>query len=219
MLSASVTLTCDKDLHLNYDFLVSTYQTERLKVLSVWSMFRAEDMNTRPQASDRRGRNVREQMIHQCLSEDLWFRRFFGIDVGTQGLPEDETRLAFIQKYGADSGHRAQILATQKADWWEQEVDFFGTFRTRAWVMVRRIAHTAHHRGQQTALLRMLNREIYSTYGPTADTGGLPKDGALTIYAYADVESLIAGESVGGAKTPLPETPNGPLTERGTGSE
>jgi hypothetical protein len=158
-------------------------------------------------------------MIHQCLSEDLWFRRFFSIDVGTQVLPKDETRLAFIQKYSADSGRRAQILAAQETDWWEQEVDFFKTLRTRAWVMVRRIAHTAHHRGQQTALLRMLNREIYSTYGPTADTGGLPKDGAVTIYGYDDVKSLIAQESAGGAKTPLPEAPNGPLTECGSESE
>jgi len=38
--------------------------------------------------------------------------------------------------------------------------------------MVRRIAHTAHHRGQQMAMLRMLGREVYSTYGPTADTDG-----------------------------------------------
>jgi uncharacterized damage-inducible protein DinB len=216
---SSQTLTCDKTFHMNYDFLISAYQTECLKVLSVWSMFRDEDMNTRPHPEDRRGRNVREQMIHQCLSEDLWFRRFFGMDVETQELPKEETRLAFIQKYSADSEHRARILATQKADWWEQEVDFFKTARIRAWVMVRRIAHTAHHRGQQTALLRMLNREIYSTYGPTADTGGLPKHGALTIYPYADVESLIARESTGGAKTPLPELPNEPLTERGTGTE
>ena len=49
---------------MNYDFLVSTYQTERLKVLSVWSMFRDEDLNTRPHPADRRGRSVREQMLH-----------------------------------------------------------------------------------------------------------------------------------------------------------
>jgi hypothetical protein len=45
-----------------------------------------------------------------------------------------------------------------------------------------------HHR-ERAALLRMLNREIHSTYGPTADTGGLPKGSAATIYAYPDVES------------------------------
>ena len=65
----------------------------------------------------------------------------------------------------------------------------------------------------------MLNREIHSTYGPTADTGGLPKNGAVTIYAYPDVESLIEQESVGGAKAPLPEKPGGPVTECGSGSE
>jgi uncharacterized damage-inducible protein DinB len=204
---------------VNYDFLVSTYQTERLKVLSVWSMFRDEDLNTRPHPADPRGRSIREQMIHQCQSEDLWFRRFFAVDVGSEVLPKEATRLEFIRKYGADSEQRARMLAAQKADWWEQEVDFFQTLRTRAWVMVRRIAHTAHHRGQQTALLRMLDREIHSTYGPTADTGGLPKNGAATIYAYPDVEALIAQESLGGAKAPLPAKPSRPVTECGSESD
>jgi hypothetical protein len=49
--------------------------------------------------------------------------------------------------------------------------------------MTRRIAHSAHHRGQQTAMLRMLGRDLHSTYGPTADTGGLPADDAPTLYA------------------------------------
>jgi hypothetical protein len=71
---------------MNYDFLVSTYRTERLKVLSVWSMFRDEDMDVRLHPTDTRGRSVREQMIHQCLSEDLWFRTFFGIDLGADVL-------------------------------------------------------------------------------------------------------------------------------------
>ena len=99
---------------MNYDFLVSTYQTERLKVLSVWSMFRDEDLNTRPHPADPRGRSVREQMIHQCQSEDLWFRRFFAIDVGSEVLPKEATRLEFIRKYGADSEQRARMLASQK---------------------------------------------------------------------------------------------------------
>jgi DinB family len=42
--------------------------------------------------------------------------------------------------------------------------------------MTRRMTHTAHHRGQQLALLRMLGREEYSNYGPTADTGGLKQN-------------------------------------------
>jgi uncharacterized damage-inducible protein DinB len=199
---------------VNYDFLVSTYETERLKVVSVWSMFTDDDMDTRPHPADSRGRSVREQMIHQCLSEDLWFRTFFGIDIQSVPLPSDETRLGFINKYAEDSRQRAESLSTKRPEWWEQEVDFFKTLRTRAWVMVRRIAHTAHHRGQQTAMLRMLNREIHSTYGPSADTGGLPKNSAPTIYAYSDVSSLIAGEAAGGRKAPLPESANQPVTER-----
>ncbi len=55
---------------MRYDFLVETYETERIKVLSVWSEFRDEDLPFRPNAKDSRGRSVHEQMVHQCVSED-----------------------------------------------------------------------------------------------------------------------------------------------------
>jgi hypothetical protein len=84
----------------------------------------------------------------------------------------------------------------------------------RTWVMVRRIAHTAQHRGEQTALLRMLGREIHSIYGPSADTGGLPQNNGLTIYAYPDINSLIEGEAKGGLKAVLPGPGEKPATER-----
>ena len=67
---------------MRYDFLVETYETERIKVLSVWSEFREEDLPVRPNAKDPRGRSVREQMVHQCVSENLWFMNMLGIDVG-----------------------------------------------------------------------------------------------------------------------------------------
>jgi len=199
---------------MDYDFLVSTYGTERLKVLSVWSMFRDEDLEFRPHPVDTRGRSVREHMVHQCLSEDLWFRSILGIDPGAPPLPDKETRIAFIQRYATDSAQRLQKLSAQDQGWWQEEVPFFDTRRSRAWIMVRRIAHTAHHRGQQTALLRMLNREIHSTYGPTADTGGLPRNDAPTIYAYPDEDSLRQGELSGGRKTPLPGPGTETVTER-----
>jgi hypothetical protein len=75
---------------MRYDFLVETYETERIKVLSVWSEFREEDMPVRPRKGDPRGRSVREQMVHQCVSEDLWFRNMLGIDVGAP--PPADTR-------------------------------------------------------------------------------------------------------------------------------
>ena len=66
---------------MRYDFLVETYETERMKVVSVWSEFRDEDLAVRPRADDPRGRSVREQMVHQCVSENLWFMSMLNIDV------------------------------------------------------------------------------------------------------------------------------------------
>ena len=173
-----------------------------------------DDLLIRPHPLDRRDRNPLEHMVHQCLSEDKWFCTMFGIDVGAPPLPEKETRLEFIKRYAEDSEKRLTVLKEKDKTWWEQEVSFFEAKRMRIWIMVRRIAHTAQHRGEQTALLRMLGREIHSIYGPSADTGGLPQNNARTIYAYPDVESLIAGEAKGGLKTPLPGTGSKPSTER-----
>ena len=199
---------------MEYDFLVETYKTERIKTLSVWSMFTDGDLLIRPQPLNKRDRNPLEHMVHQCLSEDKWFCNMFGIDVGAPPLPEKETRLEFIKRYAEDSGKRLEILTGKDRAWWEQGVSFFAAKRKRTWVMVRRIAHTAQHRGEQTALLRMLGRKIHSIYGPSADTGGLPQNDAITVYASPDIESLIEGESRGGSKAPLPGPGNKPSTER-----
>ncbi|PYT57920.1 MAG: damage-inducible protein DinB, partial [Acidobacteria bacterium] len=158
---------------MKYDFLVETYQTERIKVVSVWSEFREEDLGFRPNAQDPRGRSVREQIVHQCVSEDLWFRTMLGIDVGAPPLPSQETRMGFMRRYAEDSAKRLAVLQVKDEPWFEGETMFFDVKRSRAWVMTRRIAHTAHHRGQQMAMLRMLARDLHSNYGPTADTGGL----------------------------------------------
>lgn len=187
-----------------YQFLIDTYETERVKVLSVWSMFVDEDLPFRPHASDSRGRSVHEHMVHQCVSEDMWFRTMLGIDVGAPPLPEVEKRLEFMRRYALDSERRLDALRERDQGWWEAAVLFFDVNRSRAWVMTRRIAHTAHHRGQQTAMLRMLGRALHSTYGPTADTGGLFQDNAPTIYAYRGWEELVQAEASGGKKTPLP---------------
>src|SRR5216117_1468235 len=98
---------------MDYEFLVNTYATERLKVLSVRSMFRDDDLEFRPHPTDTRGRSVLDQMVHQCLSEDLWFRTILGIDVGAPPLPEAETRIEFTKKYATDSARRLQALSAQ----------------------------------------------------------------------------------------------------------
>jgi uncharacterized damage-inducible protein DinB len=199
---------------MRYDFLVETYATERAKVLSVWSEFRDEDMEVRPLETDPRGRSVHEQMVHQCVSEDLWFRTMLGIDVGTAPLPASETRLEFMKRYAEMSEKRLAQLQKKEEGWWEGQTMFFDVARSRAWVMTRRIAHTSHHRGQQMAMLRMLGRDLHSNYGPTADTGGLMQNHAPTIYAYPSIETIIDGEAAGGRKTKLPGGGEKPVTER-----
>ena len=199
---------------MRYDFLIDTYRTERIKVLSVWSMFRDQDLGERPHPTDPRGRSVREQMVHQCVSEDLWFRTMLGISVSQAPVPEDETRLAFMARYEECSAERLDVLASQPELWWEEPTRFFETTRSRSWVMVRRVAHTSHHRGQQMAMLRMLGRDLHSNYGPTADTGGLMQNDAPVIYAYPDVEALLQGEASGGRKSDLPGPGDRPATER-----
>jgi uncharacterized damage-inducible protein DinB len=199
---------------MRYEFLIETYETERVKVVSVWSEFRDEDLPVRPKANDRRGRSVREQMVHQCVSEDLWFRSMLGIDVSAPPLPAEETRLEFIKRYVEDSGKRLGILRGKPEGWFEESTKFFDVARLRAWVLTRRITHTSHHRGQQMAMLRMLGRDLHSNYGPTADTGGLMQNHAPTIYAYPGLQALLSGEAQGGAKARLPQAPEGPVTER-----
>jgi len=199
---------------MTYDFLIDTYQSECVKVISIWSEFRDDDLSVRPRADDARGRSVHEQMVHQCISEDLWFRNMLGIDVGAPPLPAQEIRLEFMRRYAEDSKKRLAALRAQRETWWAEETAFFDVRRTRAWVMTRRMMHTAHHRGQLMAMLRMLGRSVHSNYGPTADTGGLMQNQAPTIYAYADIDSALAGEAHGGAKAPLPGARGSRVTER-----
>jgi uncharacterized damage-inducible protein DinB len=202
---------------MEYDFLVETYETERLKTLSVWSTFEDQDLRVRPAPLDAKDRNALEHMVHQCMSEDKWFSTMFGMDVGAPPLPEEETRLQFMRRYADDSGKRLAALKEKDKNWWEEQVTFFETIKMRAWIMVRRIAHTAHHRAEQTTLLRLLGKEVYSVYGPSAFSGGLPVNGAITVYPYADLESLLEGESQGGRKRPLPGPGEKPCTERPDG--
>ena len=127
---------------MRYDFLIDTYETERLKVISAWSMFTDDDLPVRPNASDTRGRSFHEHMVHQCDSEDIWFRTMLDIDAGAPPLPKQEVRLEFIRRYEEDSGKRLTALRNKEEAWWEGETTFFDVRRSRAWVLTRRIAHT-----------------------------------------------------------------------------
>ncbi|HEY4574131.1 MAG TPA: DinB family protein, partial [Thermoanaerobaculia bacterium] len=112
------------------------------------------------------------------------------------------------------SGRRLERLRGMPEDWFEGATRFFDVERSRAWVLTRRIAHSAHHRGQLTAYLRLLGRSLYSTYGPTADTGGLFLNGAPTIYRYPSLEGLLEAEARGGESPALPGPGEKSPTER-----
>lgn len=199
---------------MRYRYLAEIYESEIIKVLSVWSMFDDSDLRRRPRSDDARGRNLLEHMVHQSVSEDLWFKNMLAIRVTDDPLPAQETRLAFMQAYASNSRLRLAALAEKNEPWWEEETAFFEVRRTRLWIMTRRLTHTAHHRGQQAALLRMLKHDLHSTYGPTADTGGLMANHAPTIYAYPSESVLLEEEAKARRKAPLPGPGTQAPTER-----
>jgi uncharacterized damage-inducible protein DinB len=184
-----------------YDFLVESYRTERLKTLTVWSQVPEARLTFRPEP---RARTPLEHMVHQCVSEDTWMRTMLGVPVSRPALPAMETRQAFLEHYAATSGERLAQIERQPDEWFESETAFFDVTRSKAWVFTRRLTHSAHHRGQLTVYLRLWGQALYSTYGPTADTGGLFQHKALVIYRYGSVEDLLDGETRGGVNPPLP---------------
>ncbi|MFZ5625465.1 MAG: DinB family protein [Gemmatimonadota bacterium] len=194
-----------------FAFLVDTYETERLKTLSVWSQFDDGDLEFRPEP---RIRTPHEHMVHQCVSEDIWMTTTLAIDAGLAPLPSPESRLGFIATYAAASGARLARLREKSPDWFEAEARFFDVERPRAWILLRRIAHTSHHRGQLTVYLRLPGKPLYSTYGPTADTGGLFQHEAPVIYRYDSLEELLSAEAEGGLRKPLPGPGDRSPTER-----
>ena len=199
---------------MRYEFLIDTYRTEIEKVLSVWAMFEDVDLDRRPHPSDKRGRNLLEHMVHQNVSEDLWFSRMLGISVTDMPLPEQETRLSFMKAYAGNATKRLAALGEMGEAWWEEVVAFFEVKRSRAWIMTRRVTHTSHHRGQQMALLRVFNREVHSSYGPTADTGGLMHNRAQVIYPYKDLAAILEEEAALRQKADLPGSGDKAPTER-----
>ncbi|HEV2341427.1 MAG TPA: DinB family protein [Candidatus Acidoferrales bacterium] len=155
------------DSRSHYSFLLDTYETEILKIITIWSAFPDSSMDFRPAAQSR---TVIEQFEHQLQSEGGWMVKMFGIDLGDLN-PEKRTKQACIAKYQSDATRRLEILITKPDSWWEEQVAFFDVQRSRAWIFVRRLNHSAHHRGQLIVYLRVLGLRVPSVYGPTADTG------------------------------------------------
>ena len=151
-----------------FQHLLDTYASETNKVASVWRCFSAEDLAFRPHP---RSKTVIDIMKHQLLSERRFFGEFMGLPEppAAKVLPLHETPEDYITRMQDLAEPRLGFLAQQTEAWWLQQVLFFDVIRERIWVFWRRLLHTCHHRTQLTVYLRMMNKRVPSTYGPTAD--------------------------------------------------
>jgi uncharacterized damage-inducible protein DinB len=162
--------------------LLDTYASESNKVMCVWHCFSAADMSYKPHP---RSRPVVEIFKHQLLSE----RRFFGEFLGgpepppAEVLPKRETPEDCCNRMRELAVPRLAFLARQNAAWWLEEVPFFDVVRPRIWVFWRRLLHTCHHRTQLTVYLRLMERPVPSTYGPTADVTWTGADPTQSVEA------------------------------------
>ncbi|HVP42532.1 MAG TPA: DinB family protein [Terriglobales bacterium] len=151
-----------------YAFLLDTYETEILKIVTIWSAFPESKMDFRPAA---KSRSVIEQYEHQVQSEGRWMKVMLGLDTGDPN-PAQRTKRAFIEKYRTDAEKRLALMREKSESWWEEPTAFFDVTRSKAWIMTRRMTHSSHHRGQLIVYLRLLDIKVPSVYGPTADTDG-----------------------------------------------
>jgi uncharacterized damage-inducible protein DinB len=162
--------------------LLDTYVSETNKVASTWKEFRDADLEYKPHE---RSSGVGAILRHQLLSE----RRFFGEFLQTpepapeEVLPAEFTVESATQRFLELAKARLEFFARQADDWWMETAPFFDTRRQRIWIFWRRVLHTAHHRTQLTVFLRLLGRDVPSTYGPTADVTWKGADPTTTVEA------------------------------------
>lgn len=162
--------------------ILDTYASETNKVAAIWHAFTDPDLGYRPQE---RASTVGDILRHQVLSE----RRFFGEFLGAPEPPPGELLPTTISIGAATSRYvelaraRLPILAAATESWWLARVPFFDVERERIWVFWRRVLHTAHHRTQLSVYLRLMNRQVPPTYGPTADVSWQGADPTQSVEA------------------------------------
>ncbi len=151
-----------------FQHLLNTYASETNKVVSVWLGFSADDMSFRPRD---RSSTVAEIMKHQLLSERRFFGEFLGLPEppASEVIPEKQTPEAHTERLVKLALPRLDFIADKDEVWWLEQRPFFDVVRERIWIFWRRVLHTAHHRTQLTVYLRLLDKTVPSTYGPTAD--------------------------------------------------
>jgi uncharacterized damage-inducible protein DinB len=165
-----------------FQHILDTYASETNKVISTWRSFRDEDLAFRPHP---KSSTVEDIFRHQLLSERRFFGEFLGVPEppAESVLPSEDTVDAFSRRMRQLALKRLPFFAAQTQDWWLANVSFFGESRQRIWVFWRRVLHTCHHRTQLTVYLRLLERPVVSTYGPTADITWEGADPTNTVEA------------------------------------
>jgi uncharacterized damage-inducible protein DinB len=162
--------------------MLDTYASETNKTSAVWSCFADADLAYAPHP---RASSVATIFKHQLLSE----RRFFAEFLGTPEPPAEEvpprepTLDGFRRRFVELARPRLAVLAPRDEGWWLTPVPFFDVVRARAWVFWRRVLHSAHHRTQLTVYLRLLDRPVPPTYGPTADVSWTGADPTNSVEA------------------------------------
>jgi uncharacterized damage-inducible protein DinB len=151
-----------------FQHLLKTYASETNKLLSVWAEFSAEELSFRGHP---RSSSVGEIMKHELLSARRFFGEFLGLDEppAENVAPSSNDPADYRSRVLEFARRRLAFLAKQQEEWWLEVVPFFDVQRERIWIFWRRVLHTTHHRTQLTVYLRLLNKEVPSTYGPTAD--------------------------------------------------
>lgn len=151
-----------------FQHTLDMYAGETNKTAAVWREFPVEDLSYRPHG---RSSTVNEILKHQLLSERRFFGEFLGLPELPAGqvLPDLPSPAAYAARLGELAMPRLDFMAAQNEKWWLEKVRFFDVERERIWIFWRRVLHTAHHRTQLTVYLRLLNRSVPPTYGPTAD--------------------------------------------------
>lgn len=169
-----------------FQHILDTYASETNKVVSVWGGFADGDLSFKPHE---KSSTVLEIMKHQLLSERRFFAEFLGLPEveAAAVLPTELSVVRLRESMFQLALPRLGNLAQRDSRWWSEVVPFFDAQRERIWVFWRRVLHTAHHRTQLTVYLRLLNKTVPATYGPTADVTWKGADPTLTVEAAGRV--------------------------------
>jgi len=165
-----------------FQHVMDTYASETNKLIAVWRAFSDSDLAFRPHA---KSSTVGDIFKHELLSG----RRFFGEFLQTAEpdaamvLPPVMNVARCCEQMQTLAQNRLTFLASRTPEWWFAEAPFFDVNRQRIWIFWRRVLHTAHHRSQLTVYLRLLDKEVPATYGPTADVKWAGADPTHTVEA------------------------------------